>query len=110
VFAMLHEPKLFRNYVAGSPSFWIGDKSLFNLESTYAKSHKSLPAQLYMGLGEAEESPDFPMVTEMLRFAAQLESRNYKRLSLTKQVFLDYNHCEVVAPAFQAGLRLALRK
>jgi len=39
-----------------------------------------------------------------------LKSRNYEGLTLTKQLFANLNHCEVVAPAFHAGLLWALRK
>lgn len=46
----------------------------------------------------------------MFRFAARLESRNSKGLTLVKQCMANMNHCEVVAPAFHAGWLWALRK
>jgi hypothetical protein len=83
---------------------------MFTLESEFAKKHDSLPAQIYLSAGELEEDADSTTLTDMYRFAALLESRKYTGFSLTKQVFLDNNHCEVVAPAFQAGLKMALKK
>ena len=111
LFAMFQEPKLFSNYIASSPSVDFADNFMFNLESEYAKKHKSLPAQVFLSAGELEEvTDDDSTLTSMYRFAALLESRKYKGLSLKKQMFLDNNHCEVAALAFQTGLKLALRK
>lgn len=110
VFAMFQEPGLFRSYIAASPSLSSPKNHIFSLESDFAKKYKRLPAQLYLSAGELEESADETTLTDMYRFAALLESRKYKGFSLTKQVFPDNNHSEVTAPAFQAGLKLALKK
>jgi len=110
LYAMFQEPGLFRSYVANSPWLMSAENPILGLESAFAKRHKRLAAQVYIGVGELEESADTTTLTDVYRFAAQLESRKYKGLSFTKQVFADNNHCEVVAPSFQAGLRLALSK
>jgi hypothetical protein len=110
LFAMFQEPAFFSNYIASSPSLDFADNSMFALESGYAKKHKRLPAQIFLSAGELEEGADTTDLTDMIRFAALLESRKYKGFSLTKQVFLDNGHCEVPAPAFQAGLKYALKK
>ena len=107
---MFEEPELFSSYIASSPSLDFAAHSMFTLESEYSKKDESLPVQLYLAAGELEEDTDSTTVTDMYRFAALLESRGYKGFSLTKQVFLDNNHCEVAAPAFQAGLKMALKK
>jgi len=110
LFAMFEEPELFRSYIASSPSLDFAGSSLFTLESEYAKKHASLPAHLYLTAGELEEDTTVTDLSDMYRFSALLESRKYKGFSLSKQMFLDNNHCEVVAPAFQAGLKMALKK
>jgi hypothetical protein len=112
LFAMFQQPGLFRTYIASSPSFDYADKFLFALEREYARKHRTLRAQVYLSAGELEEAvaDEDHTLTNMYRFAALLESRKYKGLSLTKQVFPDNNHIEVASPAFQAGLRMALRK
>jgi predicted alpha/beta superfamily hydrolase len=110
VFAMFQEPELFSNYIASSPSLDFAENFMFTLEREYAKKHKRLQAQIYLSAGELEVGTDETTLTDMYRLAARLESRKYKGFSLTKQVFLDYNHCEVAAPAFHAGLKLALKK
>ena len=53
---------------------------------------------------------DDTTVSDVIRFAALLEGRNYEGLTVMRQIFANVNHCEVVAPAFHAGLLWALRK
>ncbi|OGO62490.1 MAG: hypothetical protein A2030_10370 [Chloroflexi bacterium RBG_19FT_COMBO_50_10] len=110
LFAMFQEPGLFSSYISSSPSLHFAEKVMFTLESEYAKKHKKLPAQIFLSAGELEEDTEDTTLTDIYRFAALLESRNYKGFSLTKQVFLDNKHCEVPAPAFQVGLKMALMK
>jgi len=109
-FALLEEPGLFESYIVGSPSLWFGDKYVFKQEEQFAKRHKKLPAKVHLWVGELEESADYPMVSDTVRFGAILESRKYKGLSLVRQLFANENHCEVIAPGFQAGLKMALKQ
>ena len=108
LYALFHQTKLFKGYVAGSPSLWYGNSVTFEYERRYAKTNKSLPVQLYLGVGEREEHPESHMVSNMIQFAACLESRKYKGLSLTKQIFDNCDHCASSARAFQAGLQAVL--
>ncbi len=105
-FALLHEPELFDAYVLASPAIEEADRFVFKQEEAYAKEHKVLKAKVHLSAGEFEES----FAGDMFHFAALLKSRNYEGLTLTKQLFANLNHCEVVAPAFHAGLLWALRK
>jgi hypothetical protein len=83
---------------------------MFKHEEAFSKKHRRLGARVYLSIGELEESANDPMLTDMFRFVAILEKRNYKRLTMVKQIFANLNHCEVLAPGFQAGLMWALRK
>jgi len=107
-FALFDEPGLFNSYIIGSPSLSYGNRFMFEFEEQFAKQHKRLPANVYLYAGDLEEEADDTTLTDTLRFAAVLQSRNYKGLSLRKQIFADLNHCEVIAPGFQAGLKIAL--
>jgi len=108
LYALFHQPKLFKGYVAGSPSLWFGDKVTFKYESQFAKTHKTLPVKLYLGVGKLEESAESQMVSNMIQFAALLESRRYKDFSLIKQIVDNCDHCATTAPTFQAGLQAVL--
>ncbi|MCX6081617.1 MAG: alpha/beta hydrolase-fold protein [Chloroflexi bacterium] len=109
-FALLKEPGLFESYVIASPSLGYGDQYVFKQEEEYARSHKKLPAKVYLCVGGLEESTDIFMVSNMVRFGAILEGRKYKGLSLVSKIFANENHCEVVPLCFQAGLKMALKK
>ena len=109
-FTLLNEPDLFSNYIIGSPSLNYGNRFTFTCEEQFAERQKQLSANVYLSAGELEESDTDTTVTDLLRFAAKLQSRNYTGLELRKQIFADLNHCEVVAPGFQAGLKMMLKK
>jgi len=109
-FALLHEPELFDTYVIASPSLGVANRFMFAQEEAYSKEHKVLKARVHLSVAEFDEYANDPYVGNMFHFAEVLKSRNYEGLTLTKQLFANLNHCEVVAPAFHAGLLWALRK
>lgn len=108
--ALFEQPNLFDTYIVGAPTLAYGERFAFKREDEFSKEHNQLPAKVYIYVGELEESTDNTTLTDVLRFAAILQSRKYEGLTLVKQVFVDHNHCEVVAPGFQAGLKFALKK
>ncbi len=108
LFAMFQEPGLFAGHVVSSPSLDFAGGFMVDLECEYAKTHKKLPTRLYLSAGELEVGEDDTTLTDMYRFAAILESHNYRGFHLTKQVFPDCNHCEVAPAALQAGLKMML--
>jgi uncharacterized protein len=110
VFALFEAPELFDTLIIGSPTLSYGNRYTFQREEAFAKEHKKLPAKVYLYVAEPEESLNDTTVTDTLRLAAILQSRNYEGFMLVKQIFLDQNHCEVAAPGFQAGLKFALKK
>jgi uncharacterized protein len=108
-FALFHEPNLFHTFIIGSASYGDYDRYFFRQEEAFFKAQKQLTAKVYLSVGELEEAADNTAVTDMLRFAAILESRGYEGLSLVKRVFTNCNHCEVIALGLQAGLMFALK-
>ena len=109
-FALFAEPGLFESYIIGSPALGYGERCVFKQEEQFAQEHKELAARVHLWVGELEESTDDPMVSNMVRFVAILESRKYEGMTLVKRIFADENHCEVLAPGFQAGLKWVLEK
>lgn len=110
LFGLFETPDLFDALIIGSPTVFYGNHFTFQREEVFAKEHKKLAAKIYLFVGDLEETINDPTLTDTLRFAAMLQSRNYEGLSLVKCIFPDQNHCEVVAPGFQAGLKFALKK
>lgn len=109
-YALFEAPGLFDTYLVCSPALSLNDRFVFTQEEQFARRHKRLPAKVYLSVGELEESVDERMVTDTVRFGVVLESRKHEGLTLHKQIFHGLDHCEVVAPGFQAGLKLALKK
>ncbi len=105
LYALFRDPTLFQGYVSTSPSIWYGRKAILTTESDYAQTHTDLPANLYLSVGQQEESPTTRMVSNVFGLAAVLQSRNYKSLTLKYQAFEDRNHCEAMLPGFQSGLK-----
>lgn len=109
-FALFSEPTLFDTFLICSPALWCNDKFVIKQEEQFAKRRKRLDAKVYLSIGELEEGVKDSMVGDFVHFAAVLKSRNYKGLTLRRQIFLDLNHCDAVAPGFQAGIKFALKK
>jgi predicted alpha/beta superfamily hydrolase len=107
-FALFEEPGLFENYIVGSPG--LVTTGIFEQEEQFSKRHKKLHAKVHLWVGGSEESINDSRESNMVRFGAILESRKYTGLSLVRQIFANENHCEVIAPGFQAGLKMALKQ
>jgi uncharacterized protein len=109
-FALFEEPDLFDTYIIGSPSLDYGDEFLFKREELFAREHKRLAARVHLWAGSLEEAVDVTTLADVNRFGAILESRDYAGFELVKQIFAELTHSEVIAPGFQAGLKLALKQ
>ena len=110
-FALFEAPDIFAAFVIGSCEASRNDQYIFKREEKFAQDHHKLTSRVYLWAGELEESvEERATLSDTLRFATLLASRNYEGLTVIKQVFADLNHCEVIAPGFQAGLKFALSK
>lgn len=109
-FALFEEPSLFDTYLIASPVLSDSERYYFKLEEAFSRKHKRLKARVFLSAGDLEEDAKETTVTDVLRFAAILESRKYKGLTLRKQIFPNLNHCKVGAVGFQTGLKFALYK
>jgi len=110
LFGLFETPDLFDTLIVGSPTLSYGNRYMFQREETFAQGHTKLPITMYLYAAELEEDLHDTTLTDTLRLAAILQSRNYEGFSLTRHVFEDQNHCEVAAPGFHAGLKRALKK
>ena len=97
----------FQTYVIGSPTLSYGGRCLFRQEGAYAEDHDDLSAGIFVYAGD-EEFVDDTTLTDTIRLATLLQSRNYKSLRLVKRLFPDHDHCAVAGPGFHAGLKFAL--
>jgi len=109
LYALFQTPRVFKNYIAGSPALGYGAKEVFKAEEEYFKHTQELPASLFMGIGGEEEVLTGVLsvisVSDFYRFSSIVKCRNYKGLSLDTKVFEGDDHYSVPALIIQAGLK-----
>lgn len=114
VYAMLHAPRLFQRYVLGSPSLDFDHDVLLKAEDQFHGKHKELPAVVYLAVGGDEELVDDPMVSDLVRFVAQVQSHQYAGLKIEYEIFSGESHPSVlplsVIKGFQAVYKQPLDK
>jgi predicted alpha/beta superfamily hydrolase len=106
-YCLLTVPDLFKRYGIMSPSFWWNKKEIFSMENYFAKKNKALNAKIFISVGSLEGSlePE-SMVPNMISFADSLNSRHYKGLTLTSQVFDNETHLSVIPASISRMLRV----
>ena len=102
LYALFHQPELFQRYIVVSPVIAYANGVTLDYERTYAEHHDNLKARVYLAYGEPELKGDW--LSYLNRFVDTLEGRMYPDFTLIQQTFANCDHCEVAAPAFQAGL------
>ena len=60
------DPGLFQAYILGSPSFWYDKRHIMGMEANYARTHRDLPADVFMYIG-GWEFPDPTAATPLAR-------------------------------------------
>jgi len=111
---LLTEPQMFNQYILGSPSLWYDKRVMFDMERSYAASHKDMPAQVFMLIGSFETvkpqsrnpryNKESDMVKEMKDFEAKLKSRHYPNLTVRSEVIQDEDHLTVFPALITRGL------
>lgn len=102
LYAMFQAPDAFNRYIALSPSFGWGNKSIFRYEEEFAQNNTELPVKLFLASGELE--PDkIPFVLK--EFYQILEDRNYAGLEMEMAIFENETHSSSVPAAMSSGFR-----
>ncbi|RZJ44540.1 MAG: alpha/beta hydrolase [Brevundimonas sp.] len=105
------EPEMFSGYVLGSPSFWFDRGHIFTMEAAYARTHRDLPAEVFMYIGgwevpgaDRRNTTDADMVGDVRRMEDTLKSRNYPGLEVQSVVLTDEDHLTVAPVGFTRAL------
>ena len=109
LFGLFTTPDLFDSLIIGSPTLAFGNRFTFQQEEAFAKDHRQLPVKIYLYGAEFEEGVNDTTLSDTIRMGAILNERKYEGLTLVRHIFANENHCEVAAPAFQCGLKYALK-
>ena len=100
LYTLFSDSALFWGYLVGSPAITWGDGFLVKQEQEFARTHKSLPARLYLAVGGAE-----PLVTPDTAFVRTLRARNYGDLHWDARVIEGERHSGVKPEFYNRGLR-----
>ncbi len=109
------DPGLFHAYVLGSPSFWYDKRHIMGMEADYARTHRDLPADVFMYIGGWEvpgpdrrntSGPD--MVADVRTMERTLKSRAYPGLTVRSTVLADEDHLTVAPVGFTRALMAVL--
>lgn len=102
-YVLLMQPEVFQRYILVSSSFWYDQKIVFKLEQAYGDTHDALPAKVFFAVGDRENPQMRADMQELIRL---LQSRSYKGLTITSQVFEEETHNSVFPAALTRGLRV----
>ncbi|MFP8844264.1 alpha/beta hydrolase [Shewanella baltica] len=106
VLTLLTKPQLFENYILTSPSLWIHDSYLFELEKQFAAKNTELKAKIYFATG-AMETPANGSKNDMVglqnAFVAKLRSRNYSSLEVKDDIIEGAYHETTFPIGFTKG-------
>ncbi len=109
------DPGLFSGYALGSPSFWFDDYHIMKMEAEYARSHRDLPADVFMYIGGWEEpGPDRrntsenDMVADVRTMERTLKSHAYPNLTVRSVVLEDEDHLSIAPVGFTRALEALL--
>ncbi len=112
---MFTDPTLFHAYVLGSPSFWFDNRHIMTMEADYARTHRDLPADVFMYIGEYEvpgadrrNTKDTDMVGDLRTMEATLKARAYPGLRVRSVVLEDEDHLTVAPVGFTRALMAVL--
>jgi predicted alpha/beta superfamily hydrolase len=94
-YILLTKPKLFNNYILGSPSYWFDNKFLFELEKTVAKKQLAINGNVFIGIGEREnkaQESNHEMVADAKYFYEKMQAWQQPNLRMKMLVIPEANH------------------
>lgn len=108
LYTLFHDYRLFKGYLAASPTLYYSDRLVFRYEAEFARRHRTLPVKLFLAVGDREEDPEFQMTSNFVHFAGKVAARHYGGLSMSTLVISNSGHSASTATAYQAGLHSML--
>lgn len=110
VHALFARPEAFSKYVCVSPGASWGNYMLLRTEEQYSRTHKDLPAEVFLSAGEREAVQGGLIsaggtVSATARLAEMLTVRNYPSLKLHFRIFPGEDHGSIIPANFAWGLR-----
>ena len=106
LYALCHEPGLFRRTLAGSADTTLSAPYLAGHDQELRRRENPTPIDLYLSVGSLETGESQSSVTSFQELAATIETRAYSGLRLATEIFPGLDHGPVaVTMTFINGLR-----
>jgi predicted alpha/beta superfamily hydrolase len=107
LYAFFRYPETFTHYFAGSPSIDHDNGSLFKYENEFAFSHKEIKVNIFMSVGNMEDSTTILNIKRMIN---ELDSLNNPGIELQMQIFDGEDHRSCMAAAYTRAFRILYKK
>jgi predicted alpha/beta superfamily hydrolase len=105
MYALFTHPDMFNGYIAASPAYGWDKEVLYQYEKKYFESNPTLPARLYITMGEVERGlPGFE------KLAKHLSERNYKNVSILSKVLENTGHSGTKTEGFGRGMQYVFER
>lgn len=101
--ALFQRKPFFSRFLASAPSLWWDDRALLCQADRLQRTGVSLPARLYLGVGE-NDTPS--MTGDLDKLENQLTARPFPQLEVISRRFSGRDHYNVLPDSFAEGLRL----
>jgi len=112
-YVLLTKPKLFKNYILGSPSYWFDSKFIFSLEKDIVKNMAMINANVFIAIGERETKAlesRYEMVADAKMFHKKMLAWQQPNLKTKLFIIPQANHQTAFPTTAIQGLHWALRK
>ncbi len=105
IYTLFTHPNMFKSYIAASPAYGWDGEVLYKYEKAYFERKSTLPAKLYMTIGEVERG-----VPGFQKLSSHLTGRNYKNLQIRSKVLENTGHSGTKTEGFGRGLQFAYER
>ncbi len=107
VYSMLQPNKIFKNYMALSPSIWANYQNLFSFERLYFAESKQLKANLLITAGGLEIAN--LVLYNVNQYTIHINNRNYTGLNMKKKIYSGKTHMSALDQGIKDGLLMMLK-
>jgi len=112
-YMLLTKPKLFKNYILGSPSYWFDNQAIFRLEAASSQKNANINANVFISIGERETKnleSLYEMVNDAERFYKKMLNWQQPNLRAKMLIISQANHQTAFPTTAIQGLHWILGK
>lgn len=100
LYALFTQPGMFSGYAAASPAIGWDKEVIYQYEKKYFESRTSVPARLYMTIGDVERNvPGFAKLDSFMK------ARSYSSLQFQSKILENTGHSGTKSETFSRGLQ-----